>query len=433
VATNGNDSNAGTEASPWRTLTKAANTARAGDTVYIRAGTYTETLRPANSGTAGNLITFKAYPGEGCQGARGQPKVAGSCKVVIDGQNIRAFGVELSKPVNYVRVDGLEVENHIDNGIINFVDWYATAYQTYGNQFLNNYVHDNVGNGIDTENSSDALIENNEIFRNGMTAVRMGGQMGSARLTARGNNIHYNGKDGFQGSVLDSLFEYNGMYDQLHTDGHQDGFDMGNVNGMVIRYNTISDFTQLIYFHEQSGPVSNVEIYGNVLYTYRYYTVGGSGGPGGEAPGIFFATFDGQTLRNVKIHSNTFGWTGYSGIRIYGSSAYGIVVRDNIFYDSGIDIEANSAAEINSDYNIFHNSPRPSYEGPNSLTANPQFVNYVRHVSWDFHLPATSPAINRGDPNLSTVFSLPTDFQDIDNVRRPNGTRFDIGAFEYKP
>ncbi|WP_152286209.1 T9SS type A sorting domain-containing protein [Flavicella marina] len=64
VAKTGNDSNPGTEASPYLTITKAANVAVAGDVVYIKEGTYEETLTPANSGSAGNPIIFQSYPGD---------------------------------------------------------------------------------------------------------------------------------------------------------------------------------------------------------------------------------------------------------------------------------------------------------------------------------------------------------------------------------
>src|SRR5262245_44672394 len=47
-----NDQNAGTITQPWRTITKANQTLVAGDTVYIRAGTYTSYIAPARSGTA---------------------------------------------------------------------------------------------------------------------------------------------------------------------------------------------------------------------------------------------------------------------------------------------------------------------------------------------------------------------------------------------
>jgi hypothetical protein len=53
VAPDGSDSNAGTQASPWATIQKAANSATAGSTVNIGDGTYAEDVNVANSG-----ITF---------------------------------------------------------------------------------------------------------------------------------------------------------------------------------------------------------------------------------------------------------------------------------------------------------------------------------------------------------------------------------------
>ncbi len=64
VATTGDDDNPGTIDLPWQTIQKAANTLVAGDTVYIRAGTYPEQVIPQNSGSAGQYITYAAYPGE---------------------------------------------------------------------------------------------------------------------------------------------------------------------------------------------------------------------------------------------------------------------------------------------------------------------------------------------------------------------------------
>ena len=60
----GNDANAGTKASPWRTLAKACAVAGPGDTVWLGAGTYRETLRPKLSGEPGKPILFAALPGE---------------------------------------------------------------------------------------------------------------------------------------------------------------------------------------------------------------------------------------------------------------------------------------------------------------------------------------------------------------------------------
>ena len=50
-----NDSNAGTEDFPWKTIVYAAEVARAGDTVYIKAGIYTDgDVVVGNSGAAGH-------------------------------------------------------------------------------------------------------------------------------------------------------------------------------------------------------------------------------------------------------------------------------------------------------------------------------------------------------------------------------------------
>lgn len=62
VATSGNDSNPGTETESWLTLDKAETVAIAGDTVFIKSGTYQEqNLNPVNTGTPDAPITFKAY------------------------------------------------------------------------------------------------------------------------------------------------------------------------------------------------------------------------------------------------------------------------------------------------------------------------------------------------------------------------------------
>ena len=64
VSKAGSDTNQGTENSPYLTISKAAEEAKAGDIVIIGAGTYFETIRPKNSGTSGNPIIFKANEGE---------------------------------------------------------------------------------------------------------------------------------------------------------------------------------------------------------------------------------------------------------------------------------------------------------------------------------------------------------------------------------
>jgi len=64
VAVGGNDQDPGTLAKPFATIQHAANLAGAGDTVFIRGGTYHEKVTPARSGAAGAPITFTHYNNE---------------------------------------------------------------------------------------------------------------------------------------------------------------------------------------------------------------------------------------------------------------------------------------------------------------------------------------------------------------------------------
>ena len=67
VATNGNDTWPGTIDQPWLTLNQANYTVQAGDTVNVRAGTYSGSLnelRPRANGTASAPITYRSYDGD---------------------------------------------------------------------------------------------------------------------------------------------------------------------------------------------------------------------------------------------------------------------------------------------------------------------------------------------------------------------------------
>ncbi|SDC05420.1 Right handed beta helix region [Paenibacillus sp. UNCCL117] len=65
VSVSGSDSTGdGSEANPWRTVQKAADSMAPGDICFIREGVYRETVTPVQSGTAEAPITFRSYPGE---------------------------------------------------------------------------------------------------------------------------------------------------------------------------------------------------------------------------------------------------------------------------------------------------------------------------------------------------------------------------------
>ncbi len=65
VATSGDESGVGSADLPYRTISRAASVAEAGDTVIVHGGTYREWVKPPRGGTReDSRITYRAAPGE---------------------------------------------------------------------------------------------------------------------------------------------------------------------------------------------------------------------------------------------------------------------------------------------------------------------------------------------------------------------------------
>ncbi|MCP4911415.1 MAG: hypothetical protein GY907_11990 [Bacteroidetes bacterium] len=64
-ASGGSNSNNGSISSPWETITYALTQLSAGDTLYLREGTYRETITITQDGSSGNVITIEAYTDSG--------------------------------------------------------------------------------------------------------------------------------------------------------------------------------------------------------------------------------------------------------------------------------------------------------------------------------------------------------------------------------
>jgi hypothetical protein len=343
--------------------------------VLVRAGTYAAQLTPGHSGSAGNLITFKAYPGE---------------RVTITGGT---YGVRHEN--SYIRVEGFEITGTTGHGV--------RIMGGQGNQIVNNHIHDNGADGISFGGTM--LIEGNVI---------------------------------------------SGHWANSHADGIQYG--SSGSNSIVIRYNTLFDNGQEIGLDQFSMPsgstVSNIEIYGNLIYKVDEPVSFGSKG--------IHITAKYVPVANVSIYGNTIINNHY-GITFSSHENYikNVFIRNNIIYSShagtakdlALSIDA-GVSNVDSDYNIMFSHTtyalitragaayhtlgqfRAAYpdQEQHSQQADPQFVNTG---TYDFHLLGTSPAINTGDPNLATVFTLPANLTDLDGNTRPQEAAYDIGAYEY--
>ncbi len=102
----GNDSTgSGSSSSPWKTISKAASVAAAGDTVRIRSGTYRETVRPANNGTASAPITFEPDAGANVT-VSGADQLTGAWTAQGSSIYRKAVTLPMGDYLNQVYVDG---------------------------------------------------------------------------------------------------------------------------------------------------------------------------------------------------------------------------------------------------------------------------------------------------------------------------------------
>lgn len=155
VSSNGDDANAGTMSSPFRTIQKAANVARAGDTVLIRQGVYRESIRLAHSGTKDKPITLKNYPNE-------EPVIevdtSPSRKGIRKGLLLQA-AEGYHSPISWIVIEGLEIRNGFDG-----IKMYNAAHIV----IRNNKILDSHSQGI-LGNGHHVVIDSNIIARNGLT------------------------------------------------------------------------------------------------------------------------------------------------------------------------------------------------------------------------------------------------------------------------
>lgn len=111
VATNGSDSNNGSSGSPWLTITKAAATAVAGDTVQVASGTYNSaSINCNNSGTSGARIRFVSTVKWGAKVIYNGSGGSGTQCWNVNGNYIDVVGFDLTASVNVARL-GIYIVN----------------------------------------------------------------------------------------------------------------------------------------------------------------------------------------------------------------------------------------------------------------------------------------------------------------------------------
>ena len=122
VSTTGSDQNTGSCTAPWRSIQKALNTLKPGQTALVRAGIYDEYPRAVRSGTKASRIVVRPYAGE---------SVVLHGRLRIEADYIRIVGLRVdgktftqSTPLVYVRgatsvtLERLEIVNSVREGLL---------------------------------------------------------------------------------------------------------------------------------------------------------------------------------------------------------------------------------------------------------------------------------------------------------------------------
>ena len=407
VATTGSDANAGTSASPWRTIQKAANTLNGGDTVIVNAGTYNERVQVTRSGSPGKLLTFQA------QGT-----------AVMQGFNIQA---------GYVKVAGFEITNTPGTSLTDRINGSGFYLSGSNNEISANYIHHSTAAGIYLASStSNSVVSGNRVAYGMECGIYIQGTnnlvvSNDISHTLSANNV---GADGVRFFGSGNSVRKNYIHDIMVSDspGQTPSINSfmtwGPATNYIFEQNLIDKHPsqpQGIDIEGLTQPVGDIVIRNNIFITR------------GTAYNPDVNAGDGGLVTKVTIANNTMvavNGPAESAVWLF-KNVSGAVVKNNATYDHGNDssvpyIQVDAGASgLDIGFNSISKSDAQAPKGPpypgDLWMVNPLFVGLA---TGDFHLQSASALIDKGT-TLSQVAN------DYDGVTRPQGSAYDIGAFEF--
>jgi parallel beta-helix repeat protein len=436
VSPTGNDSNPGTLTQPFRTIQKGVNKLAAGDTLYIRGGTYTEKIQINVSGSPSQHITISSYPGE---------------TAIMDGNGLDptlpAYTRLIELNGSYVLIENLELTYPKGRGIVLWKD--ANTDSSY-NIIRNLNVHNTWGVGIQVLGDNN-LIENSTITKADLA-------------NADSNRDPVNWIDGYGISIGDSGHAYYGMNTIVRNNKVYDTYGEGIIcmytdNALIEDNLAFDNWAENIYLDTCSYiTVRNNLIYYTTNHEYWRFT-------NAPAAGIEFSNeginshpigHDLQIYNNIIINaiSGIYFWTGWASgsASINNTIAYNTIVINSAYAAVyGILIEApkntvHSNTVIENNLVLIANLGHPMYFatttgltyshnlwsqtpyniGTGDIVGNPLLNDPTHNVdfsidpSW-YKLTSLSPAIGKA----LTMPGILTDYFWV--TREPSP---DIGAIE---
>jgi len=420
VATTGSDANAGSEAAPFASISKAASVVESGDAVLVHAGVYREKVDITRSGAPGAYVVFKAVGGVAVE----DPKSAG--------WSWNWDGVFTLTGAAYVVLSGFEVRHS---------HWFGIAGSGSHHVFVQNCTTDDTGaSGIYFHDSHDVSVRGNAVRRACSATRAMTGGGGTQECIS-------------MASVTDFEVHHNEVYESAISEADSvggEGIDTKEscARGRVFR-NHVHDLVRLgIYVDSWDGLLTDVEVFENVVHAcghgfavssenggtvrrvrivnnlaYRNRQQGiviSSWGEPGKADG---PREDVAIVNNTTYANGDASWGG--GITVESRNVRGLLIRNNIASQNAKwQLAVADPSRVTADFNLIDGFRGFAYageiRGDHPAEGDPRFVF---PAGGDFHLNEGSLAIDAGSPEGAPA-------GDLDGIARPQRSGYDIGAYE---
>jgi hypothetical protein len=385
------DDNPGTESLPWLNIQKAADTVWAGDTVIVKPGFYKERINFENRtrGAPGQVITFKAQPR----------------------RSATMWGF-YTRYAHYLRMEGFNITT--DPSLTGWTEQNGVFISSDHVQVVDNYLY-NLESAAVGGTSVGAIVADNRIYHSQMGLVIAG-----SGWLVEGNEVErlydYGGGDcdyaRFFGDdhVIRGNFFHGTSFNEIG-DAHVDCFQIFDNNGEYAHHVTV-DGNVCYDFHQ--GFMGEAAYHGNISDLVFENNIFAHGGAWGMCV---------HQIQNVTAVHNVFADIQYHGIG-FRDGASG-VVRNNIFYDAGSNYWASDGGSVVGSHNLLYASEGlidPADFPDDLVNLDPHFADPAGD---DYHILAGSPAIDAG-MNVGVA-------TDLEGTPRPQGSRPDIGAYEFTP
>lgn len=478
VSPTGQDSSPGTIDKPLGTIQHAADIAKPGDTVSVRAGTYCQRLMVKVSGNAEQgFITFQSQPGE-------HAILDGGCLTPSEGE---IDMVELTN-VSFVRIQGLEIRNDRTSDYRGV----PAGIRVFGGgshiEILHNDVHHIEQNstrqvhpgsgangfgiavyGTDAKTPiSDLVIDGNDVhhLKTGSSeSLVVNGNVAGFRITK--NSVHDNSNIGIDvigfehtapdpavDRARDGVVSENLVY-SITSRGNPAYGDIADSDGIyvdggtriLIERNIIhdTDFGIELASEHRVGSTSHILVRNNLIYSCHApgFSIGGYDLKRG-------ITEDAVIVNNTLYHNDT--WKTGEGEFLMQFYMRNNVFKNNIVYvgehgrvmasKSG-PMDANTPT-VTLDHNIYYfpsgsKAAKWTFDQKDFATfeqyvaatgndkdskfADPRFVDTAQN---NFHLRPDSPARNGGEDLGAQIVGD----QDLDRQPRVKDRKIDVGGYQ---